>query len=177
MAVKNRRPAERGDYGTPVPSLEGRLADLLWSGIDNELDVFDSFTRDDLLHLDALSYVSTITRYRYVLAAVDVLVERGDLIKKNRTDLVVFGRSKQWKSANTYVEEHYEELLKIVRGFIKRHDEVTVMMVADAWSLGLNMTRGVKRTIVRKAMERFCKDKHLMRAAPGRYSKRSVFKD
>jgi hypothetical protein len=167
MALKNKRPAERGDYGTPVSTRDTGLADALLRSIQVEFADVDYFTREDLLHLPVFSYVATITRYSYVCAAVKVLIMRGKLIAKSQTELVVHGKSSKWHAIKWQVDEFGEKLTPMVVEILKQGDGVTVMNVVDRWTGDRNLSQNIKRVIVRGVMTRLVAEGLLIRSSLG----------
>jgi hypothetical protein len=166
---ENKRPAERGDYGTPVTTREGEIANALLASIKRELADADYFTREDLIHLGAFNFVATITRYNYIRIGIRILIDRGQMIEKSRTELVMVGKAKKWQPIAKQVSTQEENILQLTRQILDSGEKVTVMGVVDAWK-DQNLTQNVKRSIVRNAFLQFVRDGIIEHVSMGVYS-------
>jgi hypothetical protein len=164
------KPASTGAYGAKPHDPTERRATALLAGIQMELGDVGFFTREDLLHLSALSYVATITRYTYVREAVGWLLERDKLHAISKTELCLRGRQREYLPPDRLIAQYRETVLRIVRTMAHGGDVVSVRDVLDGWQGDTHLSLNVKRVMVRKMLAHFTHDGLLVAMdEPGSY--------
>lgn len=164
--------AVEGAYGSPSYDPLVGMARSLLNDIHINLGGADVFTRDDLLSMPSLSSVSTISRYRYICGAVDILLRTGDLVAKSRTDLVTPGRAKLWPG-----ERMHEVYGRTVEGIVDEEIGVAapfgVMNVVALWvHADRHLTVGVKRTVVRTVLRQMARAGTIERSGYDSFTKK-----
>lgn len=127
-----------------------REATALLKDIVQHLGDADFFTREDLIHLPTFQHVATITRYHSVCGAVSLLLDRGSLIAKSRTDLCLPAKSKLYVPSMRKHDEYIETVERIVRGLTE--PQWGVMDVVHQWNSDQHLTTNVKRVTARMAL-------------------------
>lgn len=139
-----------GAYGASPYDRNALYAEAMLRGIEEEMPDVAYFTREDLLQLSCFAMVATITRYRYVCAAVTHAVTRNWLIPVSRTQLVLAGRKRAFLNNNLQLSEYIPGIKRrIPRGEFTGHNLVL------AWTTDQHLTFNAKRTIVREALKYF----------------------
>lgn len=132
------------------------MAEALLADIERHLPEAAFFQREDLLHLPAFQGVATITRYRYVCAAVDQLLWSRKLVAKGRSDLCLSSRSRDYRQAAGDLSERYgKTVLRLVQ---ERKGNFHVMDIVRDWTSDQHLTENTKRIAARGALKRLVRE-------------------
>jgi len=114
------------------------------------------FQREDLLHLPTFSHVSTITRYRYVCAAVEYLIRTRKLAPRSRSDLCLAERKGQYEDQGDLIDR-YRPTVKRLLG--DAPEQITVMALVDRWTrTDQHLTVNTKRVIIRETLRHMARE-------------------
>lgn len=152
------RHASEGTYGAVPFDATARRAAALLAAIERELGDVSFFTREDLLHTNALSHVSTITRYSYVREAVTWLLERSKILAITRTELCLAGRKREYRAPDRLLSEYRNTIQRITRAMTHGGDVASVRDVLDAWQSDPHLSLNGKRVVVRKVLAQLARE-------------------
>lgn len=152
---------------TLPPDPFARHARALLADIATHLPEVVFFTREDLLHLPCFEGVATITRYRYVCGAVDLLLRQGKLVSKSRTDLTLprMQRSYEMQAA---MATNYEATLTLL--IMPQRAPFSTMDVVRAWKTDQHLTENAKRVATRSYLRELAR-RGLVRAVDFRWQR------
>lgn len=151
VATQMARSVHRQGFKAKFFEPHEREANALLAGIERELPEVDYFTREDLLHLTTFNHVATITRYNYVRAALDLLIRKGAVVAKSRTDLCLPKASKRYNDGVNDLGDRYQRVIK--RCINSQSDDFGVMDVVALWKADPHLTVNTKRVAVRAALK------------------------
>lgn len=152
-----KRIAHKGGYGAvPYDKVANHAAALL-SAVKNELHLVDYFTREDLLHLDVLDHLSTISRYGYICRAARFLIEDGSFSEISNTNLCLRGRESKF-SLDVPIHHLYRDAVTRAVGKLGRDQLFSVMDVVRTWKADPHLTEHTKRVIVRRGLAERVRD-------------------
>lgn len=154
-------------FGVKLEDRSTRQADALLRAIEAELPGADFFTREDLLHLSTFSEVATITRYAYVCEAVNVLLARGRLLPRSRTELCLLGRARRFRAIDQHAREFESRISVLATELAQRHSDRTfsIMEIVRLWSassdphLAENVKRATARTVIKNLVRSGTREK------------------
>ncbi len=115
------------------------------------------FTREDLIHLDVFSHISTISRYRTVSKLVHFLERRGVLISKSWTNLCLTDHQRGYISAPLH-QRFQDTIRTVVTKKFSKGETIVVMDIVDEWKTDPELTVNNKRVAVRGAIRQLLKD-------------------
>jgi hypothetical protein len=140
----------------PMEKVES-YSNALLRTIKRELGNAIFFTREDLLHLPLFNHVSTMYRYHLVCIMVRFLARKGDLIIKNRTNVILRGDHEKAYSETPLHYQHYDTISAIITD-MPLQTKTTVMDVVALWTTDPHLTVNNKRVAVRGAISGLIRD-------------------
>lgn len=145
----------------PQTKLESYSAALL-RAIRRELGDATFFTREDCIHLALLNHVSTMYRYSMVCVLLRFLEQKGEVIIKSRTNIILKGDHEKSYSEIPLSQQHYDRIFSIIRSMVPQ-SHTTVMDIVSLWTTDPHLTINNKRVAVRGAINRLVKGRLLRR--------------
>jgi len=153
MATKkhhNNPPKQDRIYALSYYTVD-RLAQAMLPVIRREFGDVPLFTREDLMQLDLLDGVSTITRYAYVCATVTMLVQRGQLTRMERNFLALGKAKPRITDSAVMPQAHFNRIGDLVKRFGPGL-EFGVMDVVGLWADAGLLSLDCRRRIVRSVL-------------------------
>jgi hypothetical protein len=148
QATRTPKSAYEGAYGAAPYDRDALYAEVMLRAIHVEMPDVAYYTREDLMQLSCFAMVSTITRYRYVCAAVTHAVTRNWMVPVSRTQLVLTGRKRAFLNSNLQLTEY----LPAIKRRMPDGDFSGTQLV-DTWRNDQHLTYNAKRTIIREALK------------------------
>jgi len=140
--------------------------------INSDLGHLDFFTRDDLMQLDMLGHVATITRYNELRFAVNKLLESGKIVELNRTRLTLprkANRYAQYKSA-PLSHQYRDSVFSLVSTTFPPGEKFDVTDVISFWIKDEHLSEDSKRVATRGALALLARAGKVKALADNRYS-------
>lgn len=153
--VRGTTSKRRSEQMTPAERRIATIAEAIIVGIHQEMPDVVYFTREDLLQLDCLNGVATITRYHYVCRAVGYCINRKWMYPMTNTQLILTGGIRRYNELVKDVEAYKPVVLRCMpKGDFRVGD------ILEAWEATSDqfLSYNAKRTYVREILRRMERD-------------------